>query len=251
MSCAFSARRRKGVFSSAHSDDPRSYLGRTHSATGPSYLDEVSRLWPFLSKYGLDLVIVAVAVQSAIGTALRDDPQRPDGLLLWLEVALMAAIVLALLGRHRFPFAAPAALWLSTAALSFLDGVAVVAVAGIFLAGMGAALLLGNLRRDVQARVGLVLVVGGAAVLIRGSAGAIVAYFVYALVLPNIFVLLASSQDWFADLQPWVDLNYAQGFLFIGTLTGEQWANLAVTATIWLVLPAALGLRLVMRSEVK
>ena len=87
--------------------------------------------------------------------------------------------------------------------------------------------------------------------LIRGSAGAIVAYFVYALVLPNVFVLLASSQDWFKDLQPWVDLNYAQGFLFTGTLSGEQWANLAVTATIWLLLPALLGLRLVMRSEVK
>lgn len=87
--------------------------------------------------------------------------------------------------------------------------------------------------------------------LIRGSAGAIVAYFVYALVLPNIPALLASSQDWFRDLQPWVDLNYAQGFLFVATLTGEQWANLAVTAMTWLVLPAVLGLRLVMKSEVK
>ena len=87
--------------------------------------------------------------------------------------------------------------------------------------------------------------------LIRSSAGAIVAYFVYALVLPNISALLASSQDWFKDLQPWVDLNYAQGFLFTGTLTGEQWANLAVTATTWLLLPALLGLRLVLKSEVK
>jgi ABC-2 type transport system permease protein len=87
--------------------------------------------------------------------------------------------------------------------------------------------------------------------LIRSSAGALVAYFVYALLLPTVAGILASSQEWFRDLQPWVDLNYAQAALFEGTLTAEQWANLAVTASLWLVLPAILGLRLVMKSEVK
>ena len=87
--------------------------------------------------------------------------------------------------------------------------------------------------------------------LIRNSAGALVAYFVYSLLLPTVSGVLATSQDWFRDLQPWVDLNYAQAALFVGTLTGEQWANVAVTAATWLVLPALLGLRLVMRSEVK
>lgn len=87
--------------------------------------------------------------------------------------------------------------------------------------------------------------------LIRSSAGALVTYFVFAFLLPSVFGVLASVQEGFRDLQPWVDLNYAQAALFSGTLTGEQWANVAVTATIWLVLPALLGLRLVMRSEVK
>ena len=87
--------------------------------------------------------------------------------------------------------------------------------------------------------------------LIRSSAGALVAYFVYSLLLPSVSGVLAASQDWFRDLQPWVDLNYAQAALFEGSLTGEQWANVAVTATTWIVLPAMLGLRLVMRSEVK
>jgi hypothetical protein len=88
-------------------------------------------------------------------------------------------------------------------------------------------------------------------ILIRSSAGALVAYFVYAFLMPTVSGVLASTQDWFRDLQPWVDLNFAQGALFNGTLTGEQWANVAVTAGIWLVLPALVGLRLVMRSEVK
>jgi ABC-type transport system involved in multi-copper enzyme maturation permease subunit len=87
--------------------------------------------------------------------------------------------------------------------------------------------------------------------LIRSSAGALVAYFVYSLLLPTVAGFLATSQDWFRDLQPWVDLNYAQSFLFTGTLTGEQWANLATTAAVWLVLPGLVGLRLVLRSEVK
>ena len=87
--------------------------------------------------------------------------------------------------------------------------------------------------------------------LIRSSAGALVAYFVYSLLLPTVSGILASSQEEFRDLQPWVDLNYAQAALFEGTLTAEQWANLAVTAATWLILPAILGLRLVMKSEVK
>ena len=65
-------------------------------------------------------------------------------------------------------------------------------------------------------------------VLIRNSAGAIVAYFVYSLVLPTLLVLLATCQEWFRDLQPWVDFNFAQGALFDGDLTGDQWAQLAV-----------------------
>jgi hypothetical protein len=87
--------------------------------------------------------------------------------------------------------------------------------------------------------------------LIRNSAGALVAYFVYALLLPTVAGILAASQGWFQDLQPWVDLNYAQAALFNGVLTSEQWANVAVTATTWVILPAVVGLRLVMRSEVR
>lgn len=88
-------------------------------------------------------------------------------------------------------------------------------------------------------------------VLIRSSAGAIVAYFVYSLVLPSLAGMLAASQGWFHDLQPWVDFNYAQTALFNGSLSTAQWEHLAVTAVIWLVVPLAIGVRLVLRSEVQ
>ena len=87
--------------------------------------------------------------------------------------------------------------------------------------------------------------------LFRSSPVALVAYFVYALLVPTVSGLLATSQQGYRDLQPWVDLNYAQSFLFEGTLTGAQWAHLAVTVTVWLALPAMIALRLVTRSEVK
>jgi len=88
-------------------------------------------------------------------------------------------------------------------------------------------------------------------VLIRNSPGAIVAYFIYSLVLPTLFGILAANAQWFHDLQPWVDFNYAQGAVFNGDLTGEQWANLGVTSVIWLILPMTVGIWAVLRSEVK
>lgn len=90
-------------------------------------------------------------------------------------------------------------------------------------------------------------------VLIRSSTGAIVAYFVLTFVLPTIFGLLATSRQWFHDLRPSIDIQFAQSGLFVfdQPLTGEQWANIAVTGTTWLLIPMALGLWFVMRAEVK
>ena len=88
-------------------------------------------------------------------------------------------------------------------------------------------------------------------VVVRNSAGALVAYFVYALLLPTVFGVLAEFQVWFRDLQGWIDLNYAQGALFSGTVTGTDWAHLAVATSIWLVAPLAVGLTVLLRSEMK
>lgn len=90
-------------------------------------------------------------------------------------------------------------------------------------------------------------------VLIRASIGAVVAYFVYTFLLPTIFSLVAGGSQWFHDLQPWIDLQFAQSGLFVfdKSLTGEQWANIGVTGIVWLVIPLLIGLRLVMRAEIK
>jgi hypothetical protein len=123
------------------------------------------------------------------------------------------------------------------AAIAGVDTVWDVSVANVLL------IVLGNV---LGLMVGFML-----GVLIRSSAGAIVAYFVYSFVLPTLAGLLAATQHWFHDLQPWVDFNFAQSALFNGSMNAEQWGHLAVTGTGWLVLPTLLGVWLVMRAEVK
>jgi ABC-type transport system involved in multi-copper enzyme maturation permease subunit len=90
-------------------------------------------------------------------------------------------------------------------------------------------------------------------VLVRASTGAIVAYFILTFLVPTLFGLLAESQQWFHDLQPWVDIQFAQAglFVFAQALTSQEWAHIAVTGVTWLLVPLLIGLRLVMRSEVK
>ncbi|HEX8094403.1 ABC transporter permease [Jatrophihabitans sp.] len=97
----------------------------------------------------------------------------------------------------------------------------------------------------------LVLVGFMLGVLIRGSAGAIVAYFLYGFVVPTLLTFLALNQAWFRDAQPWIDPNYSQDALFNGGFDGQQWAQLGVTSAVWLVLPLVVGLVTLLRSEVK
>lgn len=104
-------------------------------------------------------------------------------------------------------------------------------------------IVLGNL---IGMAVGFML-----GVLIRNSPGAIVGYFVYSLLLPTVTTVLAETQQWFADKQAWLDFNYAQGPLFSGSVTGQEWAQLGVTGLVWLVLPLSIGVWSVLRSEVK
>ena len=87
-------------------------------------------------------------------------------------------------------------------------------------------------------------------VVIRNSSGAVVGYLVYSGFLPTAFGVLAAYQQWFRDLQPWVDFSFAQNPLYDAPLTAGQWSHLAVAGTIWLVVPLAVGTRLALRAEV-
>lgn len=87
--------------------------------------------------------------------------------------------------------------------------------------------------------------------LFRNSPAAVVGYFVVNLVLPGLSQALASSQQWWSDNAGWFDLNQTRFLLFDDTLTAQEWTQLGVTSLIWIALPLLLGLRLVLKSEVK
>lgn len=91
------------------------------------------------------------------------------------------------------------------------------------------------------------------AMLLMNTAAAIVAYFVYSLVLPIVVGIVGSLIDWFGDLAPWIEFNTAQTPLFTGdyTPTAEQWGQIATSGTLWLILPLALGIWRLLRAEVK
>jgi ABC-2 type transport system permease protein len=91
------------------------------------------------------------------------------------------------------------------------------------------------------------------ATLLMNTPAAIVGYFAYSLILPIAVGILGSLSSGFADVAPWIEFNTAQTPLFMGdyTPTGEQWAQIAVSGTIWLVVPLALGILRLLRIEFK
>ena len=116
--------------------------------------------------YAFDALIVAFAVEGALEVALRQDAADAPTLTPWVAVPGIALVVLPLLARRRFPFAAPASTWLVASVLSFVDGRLVGFSASSSIAGLAAAFLLGNLRDGTKARAGLAVVLVGASFVI-------------------------------------------------------------------------------------
>jgi len=89
---------------------------------------------------------------------------------------------------------------------------------------------------------------------------AIVVFYVVALILPQmVYSMLYGFFEWARDLLPWIDMNYAAVPLMTGEgMMGESvdlgalaWVRLAVTLLIWIVVPAVIGVRRIVRSEIK
>jgi signal transduction histidine kinase len=95
-------------------------------------------------------------------------------------------MVAPLLWRRRFPFLAPVAVWLVGAAVSFFDGRLVVFAATASVAGMVASFLIGNLVDTVQSRIGLVIMIGSAAIVVYNDPAHDLTEFIF---IPLFFVL--------------------------------------------------------------
>jgi ABC-2 type transport system permease protein len=82
--------------------------------------------------------------------------------------------------------------------------------------------------------------------LLLSSAAAIVAYYL----LPNLSSFLVNAIPALKGGKEWFDLNSAQGALYTHDMSGRAWAQLLVAVLIWVILPSALGVIRVLRSEI-
>lgn len=91
------------------------------------------------------------------------------------------------------------------------------------------------------------------AMLLMNTPGAIVGYFAYSLILPIAVGILASLSESFDKIAPWIEFNTAQTPLFTGDYqpSAEEWAQIAVTGVIWLIIPLTLGIIRLLRIEFK
>jgi signal transduction histidine kinase len=143
----------------------------------------VSRLGELARRHGLDALIALAAVETVLEVALQDDGEQAPTTARWLAAPASALVVLPLLARRRFPFAAPASVWVVAAALSFVDGRLIPSTLASSVTGMVAAFLLGNLRDETLTRVGLAVVLGGAALIAYNTPGAAAGELVFTPVL--------------------------------------------------------------------
>jgi ABC-2 type transport system permease protein len=83
--------------------------------------------------------------------------------------------------------------------------------------------------------------------LLRSSAVAIAVYYV----LRNVWSLLFSATAGLKQVAPWVDLIKAQSRLYTHQINGTGWLQLLTAASIWILLPLAVGTVRFLRGEIK
>jgi len=126
----------------------------------------VTRIAHLVRSYGFDALVVALTVAAMVEVVVRRGDEDAPQTTLWFVLPAIAVLVLPLLARRRHPFAAAAAYWLMAVALSFVDGRLVTSMTSIFVLGMAASYLLGNLRDARQSWIGLGVVLGSAATVV-------------------------------------------------------------------------------------
>jgi signal transduction histidine kinase len=129
----------------------------------------VTRLWWLARRSGFAVLTALLGVEGMLEVALRRDSPDAPRTSPWFDVPAVGVMVLTLLARRRFPFGAPAAYWLLAVAVSFIDGRLVVFLSAIFVLGMAASFLLGNVRDVLQTRIGLAVVLGSAAIVVENK----------------------------------------------------------------------------------
>jgi len=135
------------------------------------YVQRVTRIRYVAHEYWFELLIGFLAIAGMLELVIgRDAPGAPTTTL-WIAIPTVAVLLLPLLARRRFPFAAPAAYWLLAAAISFGDGLLLAFIGSLGVVGLASAFLLGNLRNPLKAGAGLIIVLVGIVIVVYNIPG--------------------------------------------------------------------------------
>ena len=129
----------------------------------------IERSWPLVRRYWFEALVVVGVVEGVIELIVRRNDEHAPTHALWLTIPLLVIGILPLLGRRRFPFGAPAAVYLVNALASFIDGRLVTFTAGTFAAVIAAAFLFGLLEDRVQSVAGLAIGIAAGGIVTRND----------------------------------------------------------------------------------
>jgi signal transduction histidine kinase len=153
-------------------DDTLAAVGYLRDMTSRIEYLARQRAWPLIRRYGFDVLVAAAALETALELAFgrnHSNGNHPPGGSLWVLIPLTVPIFLPFFWRRRYPFAAPAAIYLYCAGLSFFEGSLVTFTFGIFMAVLAAAFLMGMLRDRSQSVSGLGIALGAAAIVVHND----------------------------------------------------------------------------------
>lgn len=74
---------------------------------------------------------------------------------------------------------------------------------------------------------------------------------VTSLALPTVWTILTAMFERMADVAKWLDLNLVISPLTEGTMTGENWGQLATASAFWVGIPLAIGTYRILTREIK
>jgi signal transduction histidine kinase len=122
------------------------------------------RAWQFLKREWFTLLVVAGMVECGVQVFVMQDDKSAPAISPWVAGPLLVIMLAPLLSWRRYPFGAPAAVFVIGAVESFADGRLVTFTVATFIGVLASVFLFGILEDRRQAVVGLAIALGAAGV---------------------------------------------------------------------------------------
>ncbi len=124
----------------------------------------IEQAWHLFKRHWFALLVAAAIVENAVELIVRRNSDGAPTTSLWITVPLLAVMIVPLFWWRRFPFGAPAAVFVIGATESFVDGRLVTFTLATFLSVLASAFLFGLLEDRRQSVAGLGIALGAAGV---------------------------------------------------------------------------------------